>query len=566
MSWGEELWDKYEDVVSLVSQGTRELDTFYKGFLKERSRIENEYAKHLRKMIRTYTPKTNKKATDEESTQTHGFRLILEELGYQAGQHELVADSFGKDYAKDIENRVNEVKKEMKKSRNEADTLQRNLNQSYKALDHSKLKYQKAHIELEITKATYEKTEVDGTVSRNEVDKMKAMYQKKIRDHDDGKGQYANQLMKTNEIQQEHFFTLLPCVLNNIQSLSVGNCDFFKELMSKCVKKEREIAPIVAKCHEEMEKVIEGVNSSKDCGMIVNKLKTGDVPPEDFVFEELQPGMEVKTGTLRKTSRSRSHTNLNVTSPNSFQRKRELEKKTKAHEIEVAKVQKEMKALQMMVQTYTDNPKFGDVKQFQGELETAAHKVQVLESELNAFKTELADVNHQLENIRSKSPSVSRKQYTQSQQSSSSSSSQSDTLERENPKQISSDSSTLASGWGDDFRDVSELPPPTLSQAISIPIPPPMQNVSTSAPPPPPPPPPPVVAPGPDYEELKPRKVVALYQFNSDATDTIPMAEGEEFFVSEGDQDGWTKVQRVDSRFFEDMGEGFVPTSFVQNI
>merc|ERR1719483_1841980 len=96
----------------MVNQGTRELDTFYKGFLKERSRVENEYAKQLRKLIKMYAPKTKKKTGDEESSQTQGFRLILEELGYQAGQHELIAESFGKTLTKEIDNRVSEVKTE----------------------------------------------------------------------------------------------------------------------------------------------------------------------------------------------------------------------------------------------------------------------------------------------------------------------------------------------------------------------------------------------------------------------------------------------------------------------
>ena len=207
-----------------------------------------------------------------------------------------------------------------------------------------------------------------------------------------------------------------------------------------------------------------------------------------------------------------------------------------------------MKALQVMVQTYTQTPKFGDVKKFQGELETAAHRVQVLESELNAFKTELADVNNALENIRSKSPLVSRKHSTQSQLSNSSSSS----------PQLSTDSPTLGSGWGDDFRDISELPPPQPNQPTSIPIPPPMQDASVPAPPPPPPPP---GAPMQDDKEPNLRKVVALYQFDSEAPDTLPMAVGEEFFVIDDDQDGWTKVERVDH-----TEEGFVPSSFIQNM
>ena len=66
------------------------------------------------------------------------------------------------------------------------------------------------------------------------------------------------------------------------------------------------------------------------------RLKTGNVPPEDFVFEELQPGMEVNANTLRKISRSASKIDLNH-NENNFQRKRELERKISIHEIEVTK-------------------------------------------------------------------------------------------------------------------------------------------------------------------------------------------------------------------------------------
>ena len=68
------------------------------------------------------------------------------------------------------------------------------------------------------------------------------------------------------------------------------------------------------------------------------RLKTGNVPPEDFIFEELQPGMEVKASTLRKTSRSISTASVDLNpNTNNYQRKRELEKKIGIHEIELAK-------------------------------------------------------------------------------------------------------------------------------------------------------------------------------------------------------------------------------------
>lgn len=549
MNWGDELWDRYDSVVSQVSQSTRELDSWYGNFFKERSKIENEYARSLRKLIKTYSPKEKKKNREDESTQTSGFRLILQELGYQAGQHELLADSYGKDCSKAIDDRLKEVKNEMKKNKKEAESIEKNVSQTYKSLDSKKQKYQKAHVELEVTMNTFKKTESDGTISRAEVDKMRAMSNKKTRESDDTKAQYAHQLIQTNKSQQEYYYKLLPAILNNLQSLEIGNCEFFKNIINKCVKKEKDVAPIVTKCHEEMGNVIGTINAKQDSEIVINRLKTGNVPPIDFLFEELMPGMEVNSNTEKRNtmSRGRSKQALNAEkgNVNYFQRKRELQKKIEAQESDVLKGQKEMKSLQLMIQTYTQNPKFGDAKQFQGELDAAAHKVQLLESELHAMQTELVDVNNTLENIKNQSPSINQIRREKSPSGSLASSllsaqvsvsSTTDSLDsgQESRKHQGLDSGIYLTGntmgqtseWEEDVYDDLSTPLPS--------------------------------------EDLE--KVVALYQFESDSADTIPMAEREEFLIIEDDQDGWTKVKRIDNRFFDDVGEGFVPTSFIQSL
>jgi len=542
MSWGVELWDRYDSVVRQVSQSSRELDTWYGSFFKERSRIENEYARSLRKLIKTYThrrvdrqhtpplpftftPKTKKKNIEDETTQSNGFRLILQELGYQAGQHELLADTYGKDCSKSIDERLKEVKNEMEKNKKEAEVIEKNLSQSYKSFDNKKSKYQKAHTDLQVTVNAFKKTESDGTISRHEVDKMRAMTNKKTRESDEAKAQYAHQLIKTNESQQE-YYKLLPTVLNNLQSLAIGNCEFFKNIISKCVKHEKDVAPIVAKCHEEMENEIGKINATKDSEIVINRLKTGNVPPADFVFEELIPGMEVKTNVAKRNSwsrrRSKQVLNAEKENINYFQKKRELEKKIEVQESDVLKGHKEIKSLQLMIQTYTQNPKFGDVKKFQGELDVAAHKVQLLESELQAMQTELVDVNDTLENMRNQSPAINKIRRKRSPSGSLASSMSS--------TQVSVESAcNTDSEWEEDDLSAPSAPPEESISRLSL-------N----------------------------EKVVASFSFESDSSDTIPMAEGEEFFLMEEDQDGWTKVKRVDNRFFEDIGEGFVPTSYIQ--
>ena len=64
-----------------------------------------------------------------------------------------------------------------------------------------------------------------------------------------------------------------------------------------------------------------------------------------------------------------------------------------------------MKSLQLMIQTYRENPKFGDVKKFECELEVAVLRVQQLESTLHCLHSQLEEVNVSLDNLKVRTPS-----------------------------------------------------------------------------------------------------------------------------------------------------------------
>ena len=67
---------------------------------------------------------------------------------------------------------------------------------------------------------------------------------------------------------------------------------------------------------------------------------------------------------------------------NYFQMKREIEKNVEVVENDLSKGQKEMKSLQLMVHTYRNNPKFGDVTKFEMELESVTLRVQHSQSQV----------------------------------------------------------------------------------------------------------------------------------------------------------------------------------------
>ena len=59
MEWGTELWDKYGELCNHTSYGIEFLDSHVAAFVKERGKIESDYAKSLRALVKKYTPKEN---------------------------------------------------------------------------------------------------------------------------------------------------------------------------------------------------------------------------------------------------------------------------------------------------------------------------------------------------------------------------------------------------------------------------------------------------------------------------------------------------------------------------
>ena len=125
--------------------------------------------------------------------------MILEELGYQAGQHELLAETYSTDCARIIEDHLKSVKTQTKKIKKEAEEIENKMKQVYKQLDKKKVNYAEAHSDLENLKIPSENEEKN--LSRLELDKKISVINKKTRVLDDAKAQYAHQLLQTNNAQ-----------------------------------------------------------------------------------------------------------------------------------------------------------------------------------------------------------------------------------------------------------------------------------------------------------------------------------------------------------------------------
>lgn len=137
---------------------------------------------------------------------------MLKEIGDLAGQREVVAESLQFQVSNAITLLSKNLREERKKALNEGANLTQNLTAQVGALDRAKRNYEKAYRESEKALENYQRADADLNLSRAEVEKQRLNMTIKSQLSDDAKNEYANQLQKTNKLQQQHFESALPDV------------------------------------------------------------------------------------------------------------------------------------------------------------------------------------------------------------------------------------------------------------------------------------------------------------------------------------------------------------------
>ena len=74
----------------------------------------------------------------------HFCLQMLSEVGYQAGQHEVLAESFSKEVYKNLHEQAKQLKEIRRRNIKESDKLVTELNSAFKSMQSSKEKFRKA--------------------------------------------------------------------------------------------------------------------------------------------------------------------------------------------------------------------------------------------------------------------------------------------------------------------------------------------------------------------------------------------------------------------------------------
>ncbi|XP_037719280.1 formin-binding protein 1-like isoform X12 [Drosophila subpulchrella] len=567
MSWGTELWDQNDNLAIHTNRGIDALDK-YANFLRDRVAIETEYAGKLRRLVKNYQPK-KKEEEDNEFTSMQAFRNLLKEVGDLAGQREVVSESLQLQIIAGVTLLSKTLREERKKCLSDGANLQHNLTTQLSSLDRAKRNYEKAYRDSEKAVDSYKRADMDLNLSRAEVERYKNVMTAKIQQSDDAKNEYANQLQKTNNLQQQHFSMLLPAVLNRLQELDEKRTRGFREFIVGAADVESSVAPIIARCMEGIVKAGESINEKEDTFKVIERYQSGFTPPIDIPFEDLSnsvkdsaqdstytyplPTPTTRGGTLGaiKLKKRVGIFNLFGSNKEDFsdqppnQRRKKLQAKIAELTQNIAQETKARDGLMKMKIVYEANSSLGNPMTVEGQLNESEHKLEKLKVDLKKYQDFLEKACQVP--VATSSPQATRNQLQNGHRTSRHSNGSADDHHDDGDDQPDDAGSLSSSASPESGLGTSHTSLPGSGQGSAN------ENAI-----------------GEDtyyeteVETLNPLGTCrALYPFEASSEGSIPMSEGEELQVIEIDQgDGWTRVRRANNS--NGWDEGFVPTSYIE--
>ncbi|XP_053689851.1 formin-binding protein 1-like isoform X7 [Sabethes cyaneus] len=578
MSWGSELWDQYDNLATHTQKGIDFLER-YGSFIRDRSAIEIEYAGKLRRLVKNYQPKKSKEDEENEFSSFQAFKCVLKEVADLAGQREVVAENLQLQVLQGISLLAKNLRDERKKSLNEGALLTQNLNSQIASLDRAKRNYEKGFREAEKSIDSYQKADADLNLSRAEVEKQRNNMNIRCGQSEDAKNEYANQLQKTNKLQQTHYETSLPEVFNRLQELDEKRTRGLKEFIKGAADVESAVAPIIARCLEGMVKAADSINEKDDSLKVIEKFQSGFQPPGDLPFEDLSKAdsdtsnnsqtytstsglnhLTAKGTTTQKLKKRVGIFGIFASNKNNLstdgmkedfsdlpptQRRKKLAAKVHELQQKVSQEQAASEGLMKMKGVYEANSLLGDPRSVEEQLNESVNKLDKLRLELQRYQKMLDQANSQT--IVQHSPQANRviqNGQRSSRHSNGSSNHDHDDHGEDHPDHDAGSLSSSASPESGLGTSHTSLPGSGQGSTNDQPINDEMYY---------------------EADALQPLGTCkALYPFDATSEGSIPMSEGEELLVIELDQgDGWTRVRRLCSP--SGWEEGFVPTSYIES-
>ncbi|XP_049901351.1 thyroid hormone receptor interactor 10b isoform X2 [Epinephelus moara] len=402
MDWGTDLWDQYDHIDKHTQSGLDLVERYIK-FVKERTEIEQSYAKQLRSLSKKYAKRGSKEEQDCKFSNHASFQEILNELNDYAGQRELIAENMMTGICVELTKYLQDLKQERKTHLSDAKKAQQNLESSFKQLESTKKRFAKEWAEAEKATQQAEKTENDLNATKLDVEKAKHHALSRTHTAEECRSDYAAQLQKYNKEQNFFYYTEIPQIFNKMQDMDERRIRRLAEGYCQFSDIEKKVLPIISKCLEGISSAGVKINEKQDSILFIEQHKSGFERPTDVEFEDYSQGIKPATSDsslnppkvraklwpFSKKHKLPPAEDFSHLPPE--QRKKRLQGKIDDITKELQKAQDQSEALEKMKGVYEQNPQMGDPNSLEPQITETAQNIGRLRGELTKYETWLSE-------------------------------------------------------------------------------------------------------------------------------------------------------------------------------
>uniref|UniRef100_A0AAY5F4N7 Thyroid hormone receptor interactor 10 n=1 Tax=Electrophorus electricus TaxID=8005 RepID=A0AAY5F4N7_ELEEL len=394
------FWGDQHDVMEKHTQSGLELLERYVKFVKERTEIEQNYAKQLRSLSKKYSRRGNKEDQEIKFTYQQAFQEVVNEMNEYASQRELLSENLSINICVELTRYLQELKQERKSYLADVKKAQQNLELNFKHLEAVSKRFEKEWKEAEKVNQQVEKTEQDPGSTKADVDKVRMIAHQRTHTADECKNEYAAQLQKYNKMQNSFYHTETPAIFNKLQDMDERRIRKLAEGYSLLADTERKILPSLSKSLDTITAASNKTNEKQDSMTLMEQHKSGVAPPTDVEFEDYSQG--IKPATMENSvhrspkvrikqlfKKNKVKTPLPVEDYSHLpldQKKKRLKEKIDDIAKELQKEMDQSEALSKMKGVYEKNSHLGDPASLEPQINQTTHNINRLKVELTRYK------------------------------------------------------------------------------------------------------------------------------------------------------------------------------------
>ncbi|VUZ55852.1 unnamed protein product, partial [Hymenolepis diminuta] len=283
--WGVQLWDQTSNLIKYQESGIALHEKLQK-FILEIGKLQAD-SFLVQKRICEKALINIKKVVGLETTFGQGYNAFIHAIAKLVDTENILPVSFNLQANGDMKQSIDEQRKSMKEWRQDRDRFQNESKNQARIIDEEMKRYHDKYREVIRSKEDYDRVDEDKSYSKLDVEKALIAYSLKHNEFKRARSDFSAALEQFNLHRRYHYSSTLKKWGEAGQTLESYRITKTQELISVLVERLRVMIERLSTVATDLESAAAIMDAEKDSDALIERLKTGNEPPGDVPFIQL---------------------------------------------------------------------------------------------------------------------------------------------------------------------------------------------------------------------------------------------------------------------------------------